>query len=186
MPVDPSSVVTSVFNLPAVFIVLACTGLLILGVSESATVNNIIVAIKVTVILAFIAVGAFFVNPDNWHPFIPEPTGVENQFGIAGVIRAATIVFFAYIGFEAVSTAGQEAKDPREGHAHRHPGLAGGVHGAVHGDRRGAHGRGLVHQAQCGGAGRHRRGHVRSQMELAGQAASRSAPSPVCLPWCWY
>src|SRR5690349_3971596 len=114
VPVDPSSVVTSVFNLPAVFIVLACTGLLILGVSESATVNNIIVAIKVTVILAFIAVGAFFVNPDNWHPFIPEPTGVENQFGIAGVIRAATIVFFAYIGFEAVSTAGQEAKNPRK------------------------------------------------------------------------
>lgn len=114
VPVDPASVVKSVFNLPAVFIVLACTGLLILGVSESATVNNIIVAIKVAVILAFIAVGAFFVNPDNWHPFIPEPTGVENQFGIAGVIRAATIVFFAYIGFEAVSTAGQEAKNPRK------------------------------------------------------------------------
>ena len=105
---------TSLFNLPAVFITLAVTMLLILGVSESATVNNIIVAIKVTVILAFIAVGAFFVNPDNWHPFIPEPTGVENQFGIDGVIRAATIVFFAYIGFEAVSTAGQEAKNPRK------------------------------------------------------------------------
>jgi len=114
VPVSQASVVTSIFNLPAVFIVFACTGLLILGVSESATVNNIIVAIKVTVILAFIAVGAFFVNPDNWHPFIPEPTGVENQFGIAGVIRAATIVFFAYIGFEAVSTAGQEAKNPRK------------------------------------------------------------------------
>jgi APA family basic amino acid/polyamine antiporter len=107
-------VVTSLFNLPAVFITLAVTMLLVIGVSESATVNNIIVAIKVTVILAFIAVGAFFVNPDNWHPFIPEPTGVENQFGIAGVIRAATIVFFAYIGFEAVSTAGQEAKNPRK------------------------------------------------------------------------
>jgi len=54
------------------------------------------------------------VNPDNWHPFIPEPTGVENQFGFNGVVRAATIVFFAYIGFEAVSTAGQEAKNPRK------------------------------------------------------------------------
>ncbi|HEY6123606.1 MAG TPA: amino acid permease [Steroidobacteraceae bacterium] len=114
VPVDPSSIVTSLFNLPAVFITLSVTMLLVLGVSESALVNNIIVAIKVTVILAFIAVGAFFVNPDNWHPFIPEPTGVENQFGMDGVIRAATIVFFAYIGFEAVSTAGQEAKDPRK------------------------------------------------------------------------
>jgi amino acid transporter len=114
VPVDPATVVTSLFNLPAVFITLSVTMLLVLGVSESATVNNIIVAIKVTVILAFIAVGAFFVNPDNWHPFIPEPTGVENQFGMDGVIRAATIVFFAYIGFEAVSTAGQEAKNPRK------------------------------------------------------------------------
>ena len=93
---------------------LAVTVLLVIGVSESATVNNIIVAIKVTVIIAFIAVGAFFVNPDNWHPFIPEPTGVENQFGCDGIIRAATIVFFAYIGFEAVSTAGQEARNPRK------------------------------------------------------------------------
>jgi amino acid transporter len=114
VPVDPSSIVTSLFNLPAVFITLAVTALLVLGVSESALVNNIIVAIKVTVIIAFIVVGAFFVNPDNWHPFIPEPTGVENQFGMDGVIRAATIVFFAYIGFEAVSTAGQEAKNPRK------------------------------------------------------------------------
>jgi APA family basic amino acid/polyamine antiporter len=112
--IPAAAVVTALFNLPAVFITLAVTMLLIIGVSESATVNNIIVGIKVTVILAFIAVGAFFVNPANWHPFIPEPTGVENQFGIAGVIRAATIVFFAYIGFEAVSTAGQEARNPRK------------------------------------------------------------------------
>ena len=133
VPVDPASVVTSLFNLPAVFITLAVTMLLVLGVSESALVNNIIVAIKVTVILAFIAVGAFFVNPDNWHPFIPEPTGVENQFGIDGVIRAATIVFFAYIGFEAVSTAGQEAQESAQGHAHRHPGLADHLHRALHG-----------------------------------------------------
>jgi amino acid transporter len=114
VPADPASIVTSYFNLPAVFITLAVTMLLVLGVSESATVNNIIVAIKVTVIIAFIAVGAFFVNTANWHPFIPEPTGVENQFGFDGVIRAATIVFFAYIGFEAVSTAGQEARNPRK------------------------------------------------------------------------
>jgi len=114
VPVAASSIVTSLFNLPAVFVVLAVTVLLVIGVSESATVNNIIVAIKVSVILAFIAVGAFFVNPDNWHPFIPEPTGVPYQFGMEGVIRAATIVFFAYIGFDAVSTAGQEARNPRK------------------------------------------------------------------------
>ncbi|HYJ41550.1 MAG TPA: amino acid permease [Steroidobacteraceae bacterium] len=112
--IPAAAVVTSMFNMPAVFIVLAVTALLVYGVSESATVNNIIVAIKVTVILAFIAVGAFFVNTDNWHPFIPEPTGVEDQFGIDGIIRAAMIVFFAYIGFEAVSTAGQEARNPRK------------------------------------------------------------------------
>jgi amino acid transporter len=114
VPIAASAVVPALFNLPAVFITLACSGLLVLGVSESATVNNIIVAIKVFVILLFIGVGAFFINPANWHPFIPEPTGVENQFGWDGIIRAATIVFFAYIGFEAVSTAGQEAKNPRK------------------------------------------------------------------------
>src|SRR5688572_21116492 len=114
IPIAASAVVPSLFNLPAVFITLAVTVLLVIGVSESATVNNIIVAIKVTVIILFIIVGAFFINPANWQPFIPEPTGVENQFGFNGVIRAATIVFFAYIGFEAVSTAGQEAKDPRK------------------------------------------------------------------------
>jgi APA family basic amino acid/polyamine antiporter len=108
------AVVTALFNLPAVFITLSVTLLLVLGVSESATVNNIIVAIKVTVILLFIGVGAFFINTANWQPFIPDPTGVENQFGWDGIIRAATIVFFAYIGFEAVSTAGQEAKNPKK------------------------------------------------------------------------
>jgi amino acid transporter len=114
LPLAAGAVATALFNLPAVFITLAVTVLLVIGVSESATVNNIIVAIKVSVILLFIAVGAFFINSANWHPFIPEPTGVENQFGWDGIIRAATIVFFAYIGFEAVSTAGQEAKNPRK------------------------------------------------------------------------
>jgi amino acid transporter len=109
-----AAVATSLFNLPAVFIVLSVTALLVIGVSESATVNNVIVAIKVTVIILFIVVGAFFVDTANWRPFIPEPTGVEDQFGIDGIIRAAMIVFFAYIGFEAVSTAGQEAKNPRK------------------------------------------------------------------------
>jgi amino acid transporter len=114
VPVAGAAVVTSILNLPAVVVVLAVTALLVVGVSESATVNNIIVAIKVTVILAFIGVGAFFVNSANWSPFIPEPTGVPYEFGWEGVTRAAVIVFFAYIGFEAVSTAGQEAKNPKK------------------------------------------------------------------------
>ena len=120
-------------------------------------------------ILAFIAVGAFFVNPDNWHPFIPEPTGVENQFGIDGVIRAATIVFFAYIGFEAVSTAGQEAKNPRKD-------MPIGILGSLiictvlyMAHRRGAHRRGVVHQAQRRRARGHRGRHLRPAMGLAGQ-----------------
>jgi APA family basic amino acid/polyamine antiporter len=110
---DSGETVRGVFNFPAAFIALVVATLLVVGVSESASVNNIIVVIKVTVIIAFCVVGAFFVNPANWTPFIPEPTGEPGVFGWGGVMRAATIVFFAYIGFEAVSTAGQEAKNPK-------------------------------------------------------------------------
>lgn len=112
LPAD--HVVASVANLPAVVVVLAMMLLLIVGVSESATVNNVIVAIKVAVIIAFIVVGAQYVNPANWQPFIPEPTGEPGVFGWDGILRAATIVFFAYIGFEAVSTAAGEAKNPQK------------------------------------------------------------------------
>jgi APA family basic amino acid/polyamine antiporter len=110
--------VTTIFNLPAFLVCAVLAGLLVVGVSESAKVNNVIVAIKVTVLTAFILVGGtiLLANLDNftpnWHPFIPENTGKDGEFGWSGVIRAASIVFFAYIGFEAVSTAGQEAKDP--------------------------------------------------------------------------
>jgi APA family basic amino acid/polyamine antiporter len=110
--------VTTIFNLPAFLICMALAGLLVVGVSESAKVNNVIVAIKVSVLTAFIVVGGSIVLGNlpelmakNWVPFIPENIG-PGQFGVDGIIRAATIVFFAYIGFEAVSTAGQEAKDP--------------------------------------------------------------------------
>jgi basic amino acid/polyamine antiporter, APA family len=88
-------------------------------VSESAKVNNVIVAIKVSVIVAFIIIGGWKVLTNlpelskNWVPFIPPNEG-EGKFGMEGVVRAASIVFFAYIGFEAVSTAGQEAKDPKK------------------------------------------------------------------------
>ncbi len=112
--------VTTVFNLPAFLICVALSVLLVVGVSESAKVNNAIVAIKVSVLTAFIVVGGLIVLGNlpelvatNWTPFIPENTG-PGAFGIDGVMRAASIVFFAYIGFEAVSTAGQEAKDPKK------------------------------------------------------------------------
>ncbi len=101
------------FNLPAVLIVAAVSGLLYVGVTQSAFVNAIIVAIKVTVICLFIGIGAAHIDPANWIPFIPENTGVDGQFGWSGVFRAATIVFFAYIGFDAVSTAAGETKNPQ-------------------------------------------------------------------------
>jgi APA family basic amino acid/polyamine antiporter len=110
--------VTTLFNLPAFLICAALAALLCIGVSESAKVNNMIVAIKVSVLVAFIVVGGLIVlanlgdlSARNWTPFIPENTG-DGQFGVDGIMRAASIVFFAYIGFEAVSTAGQEAKNP--------------------------------------------------------------------------
>ncbi len=111
--------VTTLFNLPAFMICLTLAALLIIGVSESAKVNNVIVAIKATVIVAFILIVGWYVIQHfdvlkgNWDPFIPEATGKEGEYGWGGVFRAASIVFFAYIGFEAVSTAGQESKDPK-------------------------------------------------------------------------
>lgn len=99
-------------NLPAVLIVAALSGLCYVGITQSAFVNSIIVAIKVTVILLFIAVTVHLVNPSNWHPFIPENEG-PGVFGWSGVFRAATLVFFSYIGFDAVSTAAGEAKNPQ-------------------------------------------------------------------------
>ncbi len=111
--------VTTLFNLPAFLICLSLAALLVLGVSESAKVNNAIVAIKVSVLVAFIVVGGLIVLSNfgelrtaNWTPFIPPNQG-DGEFGVDGIMRAASIVFFAYIGFEAVSTAGQEARDPK-------------------------------------------------------------------------
>lgn len=110
--------VTTIFNLPAFLICISLALLLVLGVSESAKVNNVIVAIKVSVLTAFIVVGGLIVLANftdlaakNWVPFIPANEG-DGKFGVDGIMRAASIVFFAYIGFEAVSTAGQEAKNP--------------------------------------------------------------------------
>ena len=126
-----------VLNLPAIVIIALVTGLLTIGVSESATVNNIVVAIKLTVVIAFIAIGSFFVHPAHWAPLIPAqvpapPPGTpmdmpsqigralwevmtgnsHSRYGIGGVIHAAAVIFFAYLGFEAVSTAGAESRNP--------------------------------------------------------------------------
>jgi APA family basic amino acid/polyamine antiporter len=103
----------AVFNLPAVLITLAVTALLIVGVSESATVNAVIVVIKVAIVLVVIGAGAVFIQPANWHPFIPENTGTFGAYGWSGVLRGAGVIFFAYIGFDAVSTSAQEARDPQ-------------------------------------------------------------------------
>lgn len=137
---DPTTgaVTTGIVNLPALIGIIAVTSLLTLGVSESATVNNIVVAIKVTVVVAFIVIGFFYVNPANWSPLVPDqvpapPPGSDmstwgqiqtalvnvvtghsrdSAYGIGGLISAAAVIFFAYIGFEAVSTAGAESKNP--------------------------------------------------------------------------
>lgn len=112
------STVTAIMNLPAAAVVAALSVLLVVGVSESANFNNLIVAIKTTTILAVIGVGGFVILSNlpaylpNWDPFIPPSEG-PGKFGLDGISRAASIVFFAYIGFEAVSTAGQEAKNPK-------------------------------------------------------------------------
>ena len=103
---------TGTFNLVAAVGIAAVCSLLVLGVSESANINNIIVVIKIVVLLTFIAVGIQYIDPANWVPFIPEATGQPGQFGVGGIFRGAAIIFFAYVGFEAVSTAAAEAKNP--------------------------------------------------------------------------
>ncbi|MGH7529433.1 MAG: amino acid permease [Gemmatimonadales bacterium] len=104
---------TALFNLPAVVIIALTTTLLVIGIKESATVNNVIVFIKVGVVLLFILFAAQAINPDNWTPFIPENTGDPQRYGFSGITAGAAVVFFAYIGFDAVSTAAQEAKNPQ-------------------------------------------------------------------------
>lgn len=102
------------FNLPAVFIVVMMSLVLVKGTSESALVNTIIVILKVAIVLVFIFVGLKYVDTQNHTPFIPENTGNFGEFGFSGIIRGAAIVFFAYIGFDAVSTAAQETKNPKK------------------------------------------------------------------------
>jgi APA family basic amino acid/polyamine antiporter len=102
----------AVLNVPAMLIVAAITILLVIGIKESVNFNNVIVALKLAVILTFIAVGAAYINQHNWHPFVP-PAISPGHFGWGGVVRGAGVIFFAYIGFDAVSTAAQESKNPQ-------------------------------------------------------------------------
>lgn len=130
-------IATGIVNLPAMAIIGLVTLLLIRGVTESAMVNNVIVAIKLTVVIAFIIIGSRYVHPANWTPLVPaeipaRPPGTNmdmahqiwraladvisgdatHKYGVGGVIHGAAVVFFAYLGFEAVSTAGAESKNP--------------------------------------------------------------------------
>ncbi len=101
-------------NLPAVFIVILMSTVLVIGIKESATVNNFIVLLKVTIILLVVAVGLGHITPANYHPLIAPNVGEWGTYGWSGVLRGAGLVFFAYIGFDAVSTAAQEAKNPQK------------------------------------------------------------------------
>nr|WP_246196511.1 amino acid permease [Aquisphaera giovannonii] len=105
---------TAVINLPAMLIVALVTTLLVIGIQESAKVNNVIVIIKVLVVSLFILIGARYFSTANWGgKFIPDNTGNFGDFGWSGIFRGAGVVFFAYIGFDAVSTTAQEAKNPQ-------------------------------------------------------------------------
>jgi APA family basic amino acid/polyamine antiporter len=107
------SAATAILNLPAVLISVAVTMLLVTGIEESARVNAVIVGIKVAVVLLIIGIGGMFVSTEYWHPFVPPNTGDFGSFGWSGVLRGAGVIFFAYIGFDAVSTAAQEARNPQ-------------------------------------------------------------------------
>jgi len=113
-PVNGWQSTGAILNLPAMFIIAVMTTLLVIGIKESAGFNNIVVLVKVSVVMLFIALGIKFINADNFVPFIPENTGNFGEFGWSGVLRASGVIFFAYIGFDAVSTAAQEAKNPQK------------------------------------------------------------------------
>ncbi|MBX6333341.1 MAG: amino acid permease [Gemmatimonadaceae bacterium] len=102
-----------IINLPAVVLVALLTVLLVIGIKESARFNNLIVFVKVAIVLLVIGFGFAYVNAANWHPFLPANTGEYGHYGWSGIFRAAAVVFFAYIGFDAVSTTAQEARNPQ-------------------------------------------------------------------------
>jgi APA family basic amino acid/polyamine antiporter len=101
------------FNVPAAGSVLVLTAAVVRGVRTSAFINAAVVAIKVTVIALFLIVGMLYVDPANWRPFLPDNTGEFGHFGWSGMIRGAGAVFFAYLGFDCISTAAREARRPQ-------------------------------------------------------------------------
>jgi len=107
------SAARGLFNLPAALSVLAVSALLVTGIRSSARVNTTIVVVKLAVLVLFVVCGAAYVRPENWTPFVPPNAGEFGRFGWSGVLRGAGVIFFAYIGFDAVSTAAQEAKNPQ-------------------------------------------------------------------------
>ncbi|MDP3470184.1 MAG: amino acid permease [Daejeonella sp.] len=112
---DGTVIEGGIINLPAIFIVCVLSLVLIRGTQESATMNNALVILKVAVVLMFITLGWSHINPENYVPYIPENTGKFENFGWTGISTGAAVVFFAFIGFDAVSTAAQEAKNPQKG-----------------------------------------------------------------------
>ncbi|MBI4165928.1 MAG: amino acid permease [Acidobacteria bacterium] len=120
--IDPQSLptVTASFNLIAFLVVLVVTAILVIGIKESANLNSAIVIVKVSIVLMFVGIAGIYAlqHTDlvlkNWQPFIPPNTGKFGEFGWSGILRGAGVIFFAYIGFDAVSTAAQEARNPQK------------------------------------------------------------------------
>ena len=104
----------AILNLPAVAIVALMSTVLVIGIRESARVNNLIVILKIAIILLVVVVGLSHLTPSNWKPFVPPNSGAWGSFGWSGVLRGAGLVFFAYIGFDTVSTTAQEARNPQK------------------------------------------------------------------------
>ena len=103
-----------ILNIPAMLIIIGLSLLLIIGIQESSWVNSVIVVVKIAVVLTFIAIGYQYINMENYKPFIPDNTGTFGEYGWSGILRAAGLIFFAYIGFDVVSTAAQEARAPQK------------------------------------------------------------------------
>ena len=112
-PISDSGSTTGIVNVPAMVVVAATTTLLAIGMRQSARTNNAMVFLKMAILILFVVVGVFFITTDNWSPFVPSNEGGFGDYGASGVIRAAGLVFFAYVGFDAVSTAAAEARDPQ-------------------------------------------------------------------------
>ncbi len=130
------------FNVPAFLIVFLLTVLLVRGIKESANANNAMVAIKLGAILVFLVVGGMLVHPGNWHPFAPS--------GFGGIVTGGAIVFFTYIGFDSVSTAAEEAKNPQRDLPIRHHRIADHLHSPIHRRLDRAAGHDEVHHVHLG------------------------------------